>query len=468
MTELLSLMTLATAGLAFLALVVLFHRFHVFGCSVILGVYFVDSVFLGIPPVEIGGFNVTPLDAISVVVMAAGLSRLAFRRPNILHAIWAVFAIAGFLSFYEGYRLFDAKTPGVEFRPVFFLLAAVTYCSSFDLSAPALRGLKRAWYITAGALIVLAVYRWLALSFSLPELDSWSALEEASYGRIPRVLTASQTLFLLNGWLLTAPSLHGRRSSRIARASALLLLGFVLIMQHRTVWAAAVVCLILLFGRLGTLLHRPVWLTGAVAGAAVVLAFVSLDASSPIATSIRESISEPTQARSTFEWRVSGWQQLVLDDNGPGSVRDTLLGSHPFGAGLRRRVDGEVINYSAHNYYVDTFMRMGAVGLAALLFWYGTVLWKIRLARWTSSTLLQDWRVVMTSILVAQLVYFIGYGADYGQGVLLGVAMSLAGAKHNRAALPHAIERRCPVLYGKGGRLSSVRPSLRPLSDETL
>lgn len=440
MTEVLSLMTLATAAMVFVALAFFSHRSQSFGYVAILATFLADMVFPNVSLGVVAGFNLTPPDLIAGPLLAAGLIRLAFRRMTSLHVTWGVFTLSALLSFYAGFRLLGPKTPGVEFRPSFFFIVVLLYCSSFDVTAKSLSRLQRAWYLTCAGLVILAIYRWLAIPFNLPVMDTWSATSMAGPGETPRTLPAAATLFLLQGWLLTGPSIRGQRLSRAAKAGSYVLLGLVVILQHRTVWIAAAACLVFLFVRLKTILHRPVWLAGAAAVMVLVLAFINLDTSNPIAASIRESVSEPAHARSTFEWRVSGWQQLLLNDNSPKTVSDLVFGSHPFGVGLIRKVDGYKVNYSAHNYYVDTFLRTGIVGLAALLVGYALLVWRIRRVRSGEPATLSHWRIILTSILVSQLVYFFGYGASYEQGVLLGISLSLATS-------------RWPAVAGAGNRV---------------
>src|SRR5690349_11671492 len=176
MTLLVSLMTDATIALILCALVVAFCRFRNLSLFAILGVFFVDTVVIGIPPLELGGFNLYPQDALFTVVIMAGLARLAFRRPSALHLVLGLFAVTALFSLYSGYQQFGPKASFNEFRQWYFLIAAVFYFSSFDYSETSFRTLKRAWYITAVCLMALAGYRWAAEWFGLPAMDAWSIL----------------------------------------------------------------------------------------------------------------------------------------------------------------------------------------------------------------------------------------------------------------------------------------------------
>jgi len=428
----------ATAALiALAAMVAIFYRSQSAALFAVLGVFFADSIFIGIPPLEFGGFNLYPQDLISTVLLATALIRLALRRPTTLHLAWALFALTGVLSFYTGFQLYGAKSSGVEFRQPLFLIANVFYFSSFTFSETSFGRIKRAWYIVTAGLVALAIYRWLAEWFGLPGMESWEMLRTTSPGRITRTLMAGQALFLFQAWLLTGPSLMGRRK-RIIQLASVVLLGFVFMLQHRTVWVATLVCLVYLFGRIRMLLHRPLWLaTSAATVCGLFLFFSFADSSNGIAASLRYSLSEPTSDRSTLEWRVSSWRQLLGDDNGRTSARDTLLGYLPYGAGLRRRVDGSVVNVSAHNFYIDTLMRTGAVGLSVLLLCYGLIIFRIRRTKSEDSSQKREWGVILSSLLISQLAYSFGYSAGYEQGVLIGAALSLAAARATGVARAH-------------------------------
>jgi len=289
----------AAALLLVLSVVVaVFYRYESFALFAVLGVFFADAVFIGIPPVEIGSFNVYPQDLISVVLLGTSLLRLAFRRPSALHVVWGIFALTELVSFYAGYQVYGAKASANEFRQSLFLIATTLYFSSIDFSAASVLRLKRAWYITTGALIALALYRWTAEWFSLPTMEAWEVLRTTSPGRITRTLMASQTLFLFQAWLLTGPSLF-RNRKRIQQVLAMICLALVFALQHRTVWVAALVSAIYLFGRVRMLLHRPLWLAASATAAAVIILFFALaDSSNGLAASLRYSLQEPiTEAR---------------------------------------------------------------------------------------------------------------------------------------------------------------------------
>jgi O-antigen ligase len=459
MASLVSLMTDATLALIFCAVVVAFCRFRNLGLFAVLATFFVDTLVIGIPPAELAGFNLYPQDVLCTVLIVAALARLAFRRPTGLHLVLGLFAIIALFSLFTGYQQFGAKASFNEFRQVYFFIAVVFYFSSFEYSEASVRALKRAWYITAISLMVLAVYRWAAEWFGLPAMDTWAILRISSPSRITRTLYAAPTLFLFQAWLLTGPSVV-RKRRRISQIASLILLAFVFLLQHRTVWVTAIVCVIYLFGRLRTVLNRPVWLVaGAVSVCAVALVVATADSSNPVVASLRYSISEPTSDRSTLEWRVTSWEQLLGDNASAASAQSPLLGYRPFGAGLRRRVDGSVVSVSAHNYYVETLMRMGMAGLAAVLVLFGMIFWKIRRNRCDDDTERQHWQLIVKSILVGQLVYAFGYGFSYEQGILLGASIGLALAQSQvtpawRSRAP-GYRRPVPVMPSSG-----LRPAL--------
>jgi nitrate reductase gamma subunit len=84
---------------------------------------------------------------------------------------------------------------------------------------------------------------------------------------------------------------------------------------------------------------------------------------------------------------------------------------------------GKEVGYNPHNYYIQTLLRTGAVGLAALLGTY--VLVMRRLGRLSLRGLGRHGDMFWV-LLAVQLVFDIAYGLPWSQSIILGMAMALS------------------------------------------
>ena len=147
-----------------------------------------------------------------------------------------------------------------------------------------------------------------------------------------------------------------------------------IVVEQRTVWAVLAVAFLIWAAaslrRHATARHRRLAATGV-----AVLGTLAVALAAGVATGnvFDQSLTETTAKHSTFQWRVTGWTDLLSADH---SVAGLVLGFR-FGTGYRRIIDGQVILANPHSFYVGTVLRLGLIGLVALafLYWNG---WKYR------------------------------------------------------------------------------------------
>ena len=146
------------------------------------------------------------------------------------------------------------------------------------------------------------------------------------------------------------------------------------VVQQRTVWAVLAVTFLIWAAaslrRHGTARHRRLAATGV-----AVLGMMALALAGGVATGnvFDRSLSEVTRRNSSFQWRLAGWTDLLHSDH---SAAGIAVG-FPFGSGYRRVVEGVVTTVSPHSFYVETYLRVGMIGLIAFAFLYWNV-WKYR------------------------------------------------------------------------------------------
>jgi O-antigen ligase len=188
------------------------------------------------------------------------------------------------------------------------------------------------------------------------------------------------------------------------------LLLFVVLLQHRTVWVVTVAMVMVGFV-LSTVTRKRGSLPAAMAvlSVSLVVLMYQLGAFGTIGNAIATSFEEVRRSNSTLEWRLAGWQQLL-----PRSTAEWLSGV-PFGSGYDRVVGGSLVTVGPHNYYVHLLLRLGLLSLVLLIGWY--------VLTWRRLSSKGPWDVTLRVLMAGQLIFFVTYSASPEQGVLLGLCM---------------------------------------------
>lgn len=135
----------------------------------------------------------------------------------------------------------------------------------------------------------------------------------------------------------------------------------VVLAQHRSVWIAMAAGLGILFlSSSGAYRIRLLYTSVAVIAAAV---FFLTSASG---TRIYGLLTDSASDRRTYDGRVFDWL-ILIESNVRSGLFSIIFGASSGSGWSRLRVDGLVINYIPHNWYVASFLRIGIVGSAAML-----------------------------------------------------------------------------------------------------
>lgn len=408
------------------------------GAAIVLGLYFAEAVLLALPPVSLG-LLIYPQDLVFVGLFLIGVIRgLMQSHASRLQIVLLLIITVDLALFAAGTFKFGTNA-GVELRPFFYLSAGTLYFSSFKYDEHALHNLERLLIVVVTCFLLLAAYRWAADIVGFGGVN-WGQRVGA---RAMRVLNSSHALFLLAALFVLA---HGLDQS-VSRFRAVFLASVliaIIVLQHRTVWIA------LLIGMALMLRLRPSYfrwtsspITVFLVMPAALMAVITVLIASPTLTdSLVLSVTEAFQSkRSTFMWRVSGWQELISDWLAGGPVVNVF--GFPYGKGWRHYVPdiSQFADYSPHSFYVQTLLRGGLIKLALVGTLFGA----------TAIALLQRYRdgtgearaALFTAVVLAIATYLITYGTDYFMGVMLGIALSLAAARGN-------VPLRSPSVYISG------------------
>ena len=392
------------------------------------------------------GLQIYPNDVISVFVLLAALVGFAY-RPVPVHAspflLWLGFGITIIASFVLGLAEFG-RYAGTEVRPFFYLWVAGLYCCVADFSEADLKRIGRWCVWTCYALMGIALYFWIAVEVGW--VNRLAYFEEPDT-TVFRPVGAHAVLFTaIVGLVQTMAWLRGT-GTRWSAWHAAALLAFTVVLQHRSVWIAAIagLGLVLVLER-RHLPRRFAWMLGFTMAATLIVGIVGMSgALDDLARRLTESTLSMDDGGGTFAARVDGWIRLL--DTWFAASPQTWLFGFPFGKGYTRMYNGVIIEFAPHNYFIDLLLRVGIVG--TLLFLLPTALAIVHglRAKPTSEFDYLLTRGLAVALFVA-IVYCIAYPSNYTVGAATGVALA------------HLIRTQRRERQGHGGALLPVRSPL--------
>jgi O-Antigen ligase len=434
---LLSLLAAMALGVALVLFVYVALRHSVATVAVVLAVWIGsvalrDTIDLSFTVSDIRLFA---LDLIAAVLALIGVARI-LRRGSWGLTEGLVLALLVLLLIHVGRGVLEfGIEPGLNAsRRWIYFAAALVYASSVPGGWD-----RRVWQVVSAAGILLAA---IAVPYFLVEGLSSSSdvvVRDGTLMRTTPVVGAGGLLILQA--MIIAPAIGGpSRQAAIYVAAAAG--AVVLLLQHRTLWATGIiVALVAIAGWVSR--RERIERTTLIASAGVAAIVLPLLVWAFLQTeSLKESTAEATTSESTFTWRAEGWDQLLSSHDSPSQFG---FGS-PSGEDWSRTLNGVVVNASAHNEFVEAYLRFGLPG-ALVLCAIGVLIW-FRREEVGPACELPAYAVAL--LLLTQFLYGMTFELDASQGVIAGVFVSgLAASAHaaERVAsrTPRLISRRLPA-----------------------
>ena len=421
---LLSLALLGLAAIVGLALVELVIRRTDVGAGIVLGVMLVSELALVDLTLISNPVQVNSGDVMFIVLITAAVARLLrLERLTTPQRLMVLFGMLVAYAMYRGVGSYGLPAVINEGRKFLRFVAGVLYFSTLEPRRDLLDRIGGFWLVAATALAGLALLRWVANTAGL----TGGLFGE---GADLRVLPASAALIIAQGAMIALPMLIDRGRGHLRYLTPVLLVVLVLL-QHRTVWLVTIAGLVYL-------MFRERMFTARVLAALAVggVVFTGLVITVFDDAEIGEDLATSSQSTGTFEWRLAGWQAL-LENSGPETTAEVAVGL-PFGGGWDRRFDGMAVEVSPHNFYIESYLRVGAVGVAAMLLIYAVALRgapRPARRRGPSQPPGALTHNVLQTIVGVQLLYYITYTPDLSQSMLLGLGCAVAtGAALGRTA----------------------------------
>jgi hypothetical protein len=399
--------------------------------GMLLQAVFVDRV----PSLYLKDTRIELSDVLFALVVAAGLARLLrVRRYTRLLRWLLLLGTVAVVSLLRGMLTISLQGSVNDFRQYLQFAGPALYFATFPPSAWLSDRVGRLWLGAAGVMATLVTLRWLDV-FAGVHLGV--PAEQFGNDTAIRVIDGPYTFFLATAAVLTLPAWvqRGRRARRLQWLSVVLLL-FVMLLDRRTVWLAMLVGVVVLLLRNRSFGRRALAM---LAGAAIVTSVVFV--AFPGSSSEQEPLARSATSTGTLTWRVNGWTELVTSWSE--NPANWLLGK-PFGSGFERRVEGSDVSSHPHNFYIETMLRTGVVGLLALIALTAGLLralWRLGPERGIGGSLLFG-PDVLPALVAMQLVWFITWVPGSEQGIVTGLAIALVAERlRARPPLPVALDR---------------------------
>lgn len=401
--------SLCTAGFILLALLGRWPASTAFAiaCAVVL----LDCLNVGTNGLTLGGVNFYLDDlALAVLVMAALLVLVHYRRgiPRYAFPCLILLFVAS-ADLFRGIATYGLRTAGNNSRDIFCFaippaaIMLVQPIIRFDSSR-----LIRSLTWIASALTLIAVMRWGAV------LPMPAGLID-DFRDVVRAIPADYSMVIAMSFIaLTYLQLTMRATvPGIVAAAAF---GTVTVfLQHRSVWAATVAGLGLMFVRT-SITAAPRWLTLLVFGAGVMT--ITILSSNSIRKEAEQLITvnaqETRSDHSTVAWRVNGYEE-ALNRFTSGSVEDILIGG-PAGWSDHTNTTASFASTHIHSRYVSVIAYYGIIGFTALVWWIALMLKSVFKARSGPGTTSGRTGVLLQVLLLSELVYL----GPYSGGILIG------------------------------------------------
>jgi len=405
------------------------------GAAFVLAAMVLQAAYVEeVPSVSPAGVRIGVTDALFVFVVGAGIARLLrIQRYGTLLRWLLLLGVVALVSLLRGIAAYGVQPAVNDFRQYLQFVGAAAYFATFPPTPRVRHRIGLVFLAFTIPMMVLVCLRWLA-TFGGVDLGPLSATYDAAI----RAVNGPETFFFALAAMLTLPAWQqpGRQARRIRWLGVVLLL-FVTILDRRTVWltmVAGAAVLALHDPRLG----RRALSFGAVAALATAMLFAAF---SSTGTS-KEPLAQSADNTATLTWRVEGWSELLAawSEN----PANWFVGQS-FGSGFQRKVDGSEVDSHPHDFYIETMLRTGIVGLAALL----VLLVGLPRALWrrpgpdrgpTSGPrpgagsggdfLLAP--KLFPALLVMQVIWCVTWIPGVEQGILTGLAVALAAARPQR------------------------------------
>lgn len=415
-----------------------------FPIAVMLIGFCIETLFVRQPYITIG-LQIYPNDAISLFLAASVAGSLLSRRIPVNDGVflaWLAFGAMAVLSFIIGLGEFG-RYAGTEFRPFFYIWVAGLYGCVADFDENDLRRMGRWCVWTCYGLIGIALF--LIIGIRIGFVSQGDMLDRIVDGAVFRPIGSHATFFIAVVGLVQLMAWLRRTGTRYTGFHALVLLLVVVLMQHRSVWVAALFgfLMVLVMERRNVPERLPLvgWSLLLVSPVVAIAAWAGLF-DNLIEDLVRSSVTM-FDSQGTFAARVDGWDRLI--ETWTSASNGAIAIGLPFGYGYTRLFRGQLIEFAPHNWFLDLVLRVGVVGL---IFYTAAAL--LSMFKALRAPTHSEFEVLMLRGLgvglATSLLYYLAYPSYYIIGAAIGVTAGYLARRQMLRAAPAAPAAQAPVM----------------------
>ncbi len=386
----------------------------------ILIISLINAWFIEPPSVNIG-LNIYLYDVIFIPLLLCAFYRLIAKQEwPYASPLWIGYGLILFYGLYFSIKQYGSAA-GVDFRNFFYYWTGTLYFMSFAYSKAMLDRILKYWLLISTVLLLIVYFRFVADFLHLPISATWIAADSTNVRfRVihsePTFLLGVTVIILFYRYVMP----DWKQPSRIL---TVLFLVAVIVLQHRSVWAATLLAIASMFFLPGIKKHKLI-------GKLTVLGVIGMILLMPLLfsgladnfiTTITDSAERATNlSTGTFGARQKGWK-MVMEYWSKLDFMHQILGD-PFGGGYAGHPR------APHNWFFQALLRVGMLGSFFIWLFYVGLLFRLyfTILKNTEDRL---YPTLFLMLFVSQLTYYIPYAPQPEHGILLGIAASLTKRK---------------------------------------
>jgi hypothetical protein len=394
------LLTLAGGVLVLACLAAVVARWPGLGFG-LLTLHVVSLWEFPVPPAlaTVSDLTIYPTDLLIAIFAVAAIVKVRDVGYARAAPVWCLVVALSTLSFsvLAGVQRFGLGATLNEARPILSIIAATVWvwAQSADIGFPP--RIHRFLVGTVLGLILVAI--WHISIRGLGTADDVMIVDGQVFTSRPLVAAQACFLALAGLYLLLAHRAQGL---------AWLCFLFVLLTQHRSVWITTLAAFSVVIMRSSPKVRANV-LVGvflAVLSVGFLLAYGAFPG-------LNADLARSAHSTKTFADRTLGWSTLLAESKQQGI--SSMAFGQPTGSGWDRlNAGGQLISYSPHNWYVTLYLRIGLIGVGAVI-----VLLVV-----TAIRLMKNGRTIELVWITALAVYAVPYNLQLALTPFLAVALA--------------------------------------------
>jgi hypothetical protein len=393
-----------------------------YGAVLIAFSYILETAFVTAPKISVG-MMLSSNDCMIAILISSLMLRVLIYGVNGVNksiVIWLMMLVLFAYNLSIGLSHYGSKA-GVEAREDFYFLIVGLYFMSFEYPEKMIKNISKIGLFMIYAIVFISVYRFIGVELGF-----------VSKGEVHQIGASNEFRVVGSGQALLFSAIGGvffhlwltHNKAQLAYCSVIFFL-LVIVLQHRSVWVASIFLLIMLaFLNTNAFLARSKKMIPAFVFMAISVLFIfAYYSGAAVFDSLGKSIMSATDTENGTQ--VDRWETwvLLMSRWANSSIGNYLTGLD-YGSGWDRYQRGRFLEFAPHNQYVYVLLRQGVLGL--LLFISMVFILVAGLKREIANC---NMAIILMSLIVALMIYYIPYQIHYIHAILFGVSTSYLARK---------------------------------------